>query len=133
MAQWSDFYPEFRPYEFDQRTPDGKGTGEKNMSLDFVAKLHRMRKILDRPVTITSGWRSEAHDAAVCKAAGKPVFKPNAHVNGHAADIACAGARERYFLIKAAMEAGINRIGGDAYHIHLDDDPALPPNVFFFE
>ena len=130
---WTDFAPEFEASEFDEKTPGGEGTGEKFMDMEFVGKLHLMRKILGRPVVVTSGYRSEAHDAEVCRSAGKPVFRPNAHVNGHAADVACVGARERFEVVKAALAVGITRIGVDAKHVHLDDDPMLAPSVFWIE
>lgn len=131
--QWSDI-KHFNPAEFDQRTPDGAGTGLAHMDIGFVAKLDKTRELLGAPMTVNSGWRSKEHDAAVAKAAGKPVIPdPNSHVDGHAADMACTGARERFYLIKAALEAGINRIGFDEAHVHLDDDPRCAPNVIWKE
>ena len=120
----------FKRSEFDQSGAPGSGV---NMDLGFVAKLDAMRGIYGKTMIVTSGYRSAEYDAAMCLRLGKPVIPNNAHVAGHAADISCVTSRERLALIAAAIQAGINRIGVDALHIHLDDAPHLPPNVFFLE
>lgn len=128
----------FDPREFD--CAGLPGTGLVHMDLSFVEKLNNTRKLYGKPMRVTSGYRTVEHERKIL--AGKPglvvasMQGPNpfsAHTGGHGADIACSGSRERYELIRAAIAAGINRIGFDVAHVHLDDDPRLPPNVIWLE
>ena|SRR5688572_1779544 len=55
----------------------------------------------------------------------------SAHFKGLAVDLRVGNGWERYSIIKAALEAGIKRIGVYDRHVHLDADPALPQPVIW--
>lgn len=57
--------------------------------------------------------------------------KDSAHFRGLAVDLRVGNGWERYQLTKAALEAGIRRIGVYTKHIHLDVDPKLPSPVIW--
>lgn len=98
------------------------GSG-KNMNPVFLRKLDQARKLAGIPFRVTSGFRSpqwEAHRGR----SGK-----SAHTLGMAADIAYSTPQQRDTIIKAAIKAGISRIGIASNFVHLDiadkADPAL--------
>lgn len=126
MGFW-DRLKHFTPDEFD--CPGVEGSGRANMDVGFIAKLEAAREAAGIPFTITSGYRTVEHDRKVCRAANKPVIAVNSHVSGHAADILCTSARDRFKIVKGAMAAGINRILWDNSHVHLDDDPRLDADI----
>ena len=81
-----------------------KGTDECEMDEKFMEKLECLRECYDRPMIITSGYRSQAHNSAI---GGSP---NSAHVQGRAVDVAVAGS-DAYDLIKLAIEHGFTGIG----------------------
>ena len=57
--------------------------------------------------------------------------KGSAHTKGLAVDIAVNSGRQRYYIIKGALEFGFRRIGVGHYHVHLDMDFSKPyPTIF---
>ena len=88
--------------EFD--SPDVQGSGQM-MSEDLILILESIRNELGKPVIITSGYRTEAHNE---KVGGKP---NSSHLKGLAADIACKDSKYRFELIRELIEHGIDRIG----------------------
>ena len=97
-----------------------KGTAECEMDEKFMENLESRRECYNRPMVITSGYRSQAHNSAI---GGSP---NSAHVQGRAVDVAVAGS-DAYDLIKLAIEHGFTGIGiaqRGAYNkrfIHIDD------------
>ena len=77
--------------EFD--SPDVQGSGQM-MSEDLILILESIRNELGKPVIITSGYRTEAHNE---KVGGKP---NSSHLKGLAADIACKDGKYRFELIR---------------------------------
>ena len=120
----------FKPSEFDQPGKSGSGI---NMKTDFILKLDKTRELFGQPMIVTSGYRSPEYDKALVEKIGKKWIPNNAHTAGFAADIKCSSSRDRFLLIRAAMRAGIHRIGFDDAHVHLDDDPKWPADVLFWE
>lgn len=112
----------FKLEEFD--SPDLPGSGEemKKSTLDLLEKT---REIADIPFIITSGYRTPEHNAKVGGVQG------SSHTKGYAVDIKCSSSLNRYKVIKAALEAGFNRIGVSGSFIHLDNDPLKHPNVIW--
>ena len=84
--------------EFD--SPDVQGSGQM-MSEDLILILESVRNELGKPVVITSGYRTPAHNE---KVGGKP---NSSHLKGLAADIACKDSRYRFETCK--------RINGTRY------------------
>lgn len=119
LKLWSEV-KHFSFGEFDDPTQKDSGL---LMNIEFVKILDRIRELVKFPLTINSGFRTEAHNLAV---GGKP---NSAHTKGLAADIQCSNSSDRYELVGAAYSLGIKRIGeGDSF-IHLDISYELPQRV----
>lgn len=103
----------FKYSEFD--SPDKKGSGKK-MDTQFLKLLDRARDLYGKPMTITSGYRTEEHNE---KVGGVPT---SSHLKGLAADIACDNSADRWDLIDSLIKVGINRIGVADTFIHVDVD-----------
>ena len=110
MIDWTR-YPNFSASEF-----ACKCCGAADMDPDFMDRLQQLRTRLGWPLVISSGYRCEAHNAAV---GGGP-----AHPTGKAADIAIRGARARELTGMAIERFGFTGIGvsqaGPRRFIHLD-------------
>jgi len=107
-------------------TCDGLCDHPVAISLDLVAKLDTVRKLIDLPVRIVSGTRCKRHNQRI----GGALFSAHVPKSGvsHAADVACPDARFRFAFLTAALPL-FNRIGIGKDFIHVDDDPDLPSNV----
>lgn len=112
----------FKYSEFD--SPDEKGSGKK-MDTQFLKLLDRARDLYGKPMTITSGYRTEEHNE---KVGGVPT---SSHLKGLAADIACDNSADRWDLIDSLLKVGINRIGVAGTFIHVDADPDKTPFVIW--
>lgn len=113
----------FELREFDSRDEVGSGS---NMDKDFLLTLSSIRKELNRPMIVNSGYRTKAHNERV---GGSP---DSAHTKGLAADIHVLDNTFRYNLIRIAMKHGINRIGVYRTFIHLDMDSSKQSNVIWY-
>jgi len=94
--------------------------GRSEMSQEFLDRLDLARKACGFPLQVTSGFRCEAHNAAV---GGKP---DSAHLRGLAADVACPDSRSSLLLVRALLDAGIHRIGVAKGCVHRDSAADLP-------
>ena len=113
----------FNYFEFD--SPDIQGSGQL-MSKELLEILDEVREDYGKPIHITSGYRTEAHNA---KVGGK---KESSHLKGLACDVACTTSRDRFELIRLFLEYGITRIGIADTFIHIDiDDEDKSPNVIW--
>lgn len=90
---------------------------------DLVLKLERAREIAQVPFIITSGIRSDEHNAMVGGSPG------SSHLTGHAVDIYCESSRHRMIMLDALIEVGFDRIGIGRDFIHVDNDRSKPSNV----
>lgn len=100
--------------EFD--SPDLPNSGV-NMDSDFLQMLDSARDISGIPFKITSGYRTEVHNAKVGGVAN------SSHLRGYAADIACGSGSDRWKIIDSLIKAGFNRIGVAKTFVHVDNDP----------
>lgn len=112
----------FKSFEFD--SPDSPGSGLL-MDQDFIKRLDSMRDAMGMPVTVVSGFRTYAHNAAV---GGEP---NSAHIRGYAVDLAAIGSSTRSAIVTAAAKAGFTRIGIGSSFVHIDADPLLPQFVLW--
>ena len=100
-------------------TPDElrcKETGELNMQPDFM----------DRPITLTSAYRSLRHSIERAKA------QPGTHAMGRAVDILADGGLQ-FRIIALAPGLGFTGIGIAKTFVHLDDwDGGPRPNVWLY-
>ena len=99
-----------------------KGTNEINMDEKFMQKLEALRKELNQPMIITSGYRHIGYNQVIGGSRNSP------HLYGKAVDVLCYG-KDAYTLISMAMQSGMTGIGVqqrgdyDSRFIHLDDMP----------
>jgi uncharacterized protein YcbK (DUF882 family) len=98
----------------------GCGCGKVHVDSFLLFLLEKARKLLGRPIIITSGYRCPEHNAAV---GGK---SNSAHLTGKAVDIQCAFSSERYDLVRTFVGIGVVRIGIGADFVHIDCDTMLP-------
>jgi zinc D-Ala-D-Ala carboxypeptidase len=112
----------FNYSEFD--SPDEPGSGH-NMDEEFLDMLDQARARAGIPFVITSGYRTEAHSYAVGSNAN------SSHCKGVAADIVAATSRDRYLILTALLEVGIDRLGIGEDYIHADVDWEKPANVIW--
>lgn len=94
---------------------DGDTPGEREM-MNLIAlanRLQLMRDILQKPITITSGFRSPEHNQRIGGAAG------SLHLSGMAADIQITD----FDLVKFFNMLNVSWSGGLGlydYHVHVD-------------
>lgn len=112
----------FNVTEFD--SPDQIGSGKK-MKQNVLDMLDEARAKFDKPITITSGYRTKSHNE---KVGGK---EDSAHLCGCAVDISCRASRDRYHLINCLLDVGFNRIGVAGTFIHVDADPDKDQDVMW--
>ena len=92
-------------------------------SKDLVFKLEQAREIAGIPFVITSGIRSDQHNAMIGGSPG------SSHLTGNAVDLACESSRHRMIMLDALVQVGFNRIGIGRDFIHVDNDGSKPANV----
>ena len=92
----------------------GNCGGAEDMNPEFMTLLDEMRDRLNRPMTITSGYRCREHPEEAKKAL------PGAHNQGTAADIAVSGGSERFEIISIALEVGMLGLGVANSFVHVD-------------
>lgn len=112
----------FNHREFD--SPDVLNSGLL-MDIDFILLLNQARKTANIPFIISSGYRSKSHNNQV---GGK---KDSSHLKGLAVDIKCSDNIQRFIIIKALLNVGINRIGIGKGFIHADVDLDKKSNVIW--
>ena len=112
----------FKITEFD--SPDEVGSGYR-MNKDFIRRLDTARGIAGIPFKINSVYRTAAHNEKVGGRVG------SSHKKGLAADIRYYGSRERYLILNALMQVGINRIGIAKTFIHCDVDKNKDEDVIW--
>lgn len=121
-ANW-ELYPNFSKGEF-----DCKHTGENNMQHEFMKKLQQVREVFNKPMTVTSGFRSVKHPIEARK-----THSNGEHTQGTCADIYCDNGTDRYRLISIALDCGITRIGIAKNFLHLGIGGKGLPNYVIWE
>ncbi len=116
------FHMFFEYSEFD--SPDQPGSYE-NMDVSFLKKLSKARELAAIGFKITSGYRSDDHNA---KVGGVP---SSSHTIGRAVDIYAPTSTQKYIIINALLQVGFNRIGIAKNFIHVDDDPSKSEDVIW--
>ena len=98
----------------------------KMVEEDLLVRLEALRRIVNRPLIITSGARCEEYNR---KIGGKP---KSWHLHGLAVDVACTNTWDRFALIHAAQQLGFNGIGIAENFIHLDLRPVDVGRVWLY-
>lgn len=122
IANWQE-YKNFTKKEF-----DCKSTGENNMQHDFMVILEAIRKDYNKPMRVTSGYRSKTHPIEA-----KKLHSNGEHTQGTCADIYCDNGSDRYALVTIALRHGITRIGIASTFIHLGVGGNKLPNYVIWE
>jgi uncharacterized protein YcbK (DUF882 family) len=117
----------FNYSEFD--SPDELGSG-KNMSPKILEMLDLAREKYDKPIKITSGYRTKAYNQDLKKRGYKASSK-SSHLKGLAVDIACIDSKSRFELLDILLDVGFNRIGIASSFIHADIDTDKTCNVIW--
>lgn len=97
-------------------------TGECRMIPSFMDRLQRLRVEFNKPMAITSGYRSRHHSIELKKS------RPGTHAMGCAVDIECVGT-DALRLVELALKHGFTGVGVKQHSdinkrfIHLDDAP----------
>jgi len=117
----------FNYTEFD--SPDELGSG-KNMSPDILEMLDLAREKFDKPIKITSGYRTEAYNKDL-KARGYKASPNSSHLKGLAVDIHCNNSKDRFELVDILLDVGFNRIGIANTFIHVDIDKDKPSHLIW--
>lgn len=92
----------------------------------LVALLDGIREDLWEPITITSGLRCSAHNAAL----GGEV--DSGHLTGTEVDVACPTSAFRFRLVSAALRHGVRRLGIYKRHVHIGlSTTPLPKDVMW--
>ena len=105
---------------FSEKELKCKGTGECLMDSAFMEKLVTLREEFNKPIILTSAYRSPTYNVKIGGAENSP------HVFGRAVDIQCLGS-EDYEIIRLGIKHGMTGIGvaqrGNrvSRFIHLDD------------
>ena len=97
----------------------------KNLDANLVSMLDNAREIAGIPFIITSGFRTERHNAEV---GGDP---HSAHLSGLAVDLRCQCSDDRFDILRGLLGAGFKRIGVYETHIHADIDYTKPAPIIF--
>lgn len=112
----------FRSSEFD--SPDVPGSGVE-MQYGFIDKLIVLRRYVDRPFIINSGFRTQAHNKNLL-AKGYKASIDSPHLKGLAADIKILDSAFLYKLLKYCFYFKVRRIGistkGNFVHVDISDD-----------
>lgn len=91
----------------------------------FLALLDRVREAAGIPLVLNCAYRSVAYEKKKGRSGN------SAHTRGLAVDIRCNTSANRYKIIRAALECGINRIGVGKTFVHLDSDTSLVQGVIW--
>ena len=103
----------FNYSEFD--SPDVQGSGQL-MDKTLLEMLDEVRDKFDKPIHITSGFRTPAHNEAVGG------VETSSHLKGLAVDIACTNGTDRFDLLNCILDVGFSRVGIAKNFIHIDID-----------
>ena len=117
----------FNYTEFD--SPDELGSG-KQMSEKILEMLDLAREKFDKPIKITSGFRTEAYNKDL-KARGYKASSKSSHLKGLAVDIHCNNSKDRFELVDILLDVGFNRIGIADTFIHADIDEDKPSHLIW--
>ena len=112
----------FEYEEFD--SPDIQGSGQL-MDPKLLNMIDEAREIYGKPIHVTSGYRTEAHNR---KVGG---VDSSSHLKGLAIDVACVRSDDRFKMLNALLEVGFNRIGVAGTFIHVDIDKDKSQNVIW--
>lgn len=86
---------------------------KRSVNMSTLRRAERVRVIINRPMTVTSGGRCPYHENELHRTT------PADHQNRVGIDIAVSGGYERGEIVDAALECGFNAIGIAKTFVHL--------------
>jgi hypothetical protein len=95
------------------------------LNIQLTQKLEAVQSICESQIIITDGFRTREQEI---KMGGTGT---GAHTRGLAVDIRCRCSRDRFYILRALILYGFNRIGDEVDHIHADIDKTLDQDVLF--
>lgn len=96
-------------------------SGKNNMKAKFLQKLDKAREQANLPFEVSSGYRSKQWEKFRGRSGN------SAHTLGIAADVKFKNTADRDRMIKAAIAAGITRIGIAPTYLHFDIADSIDP------
>ena len=112
----------FSDAEFRRCTPS---CSLEQMDEGFLRLLDQVRETAGIPLVLNCGYRSRVWDLSKGRSGN------SAHTRGKAVDIRCNASATRWKIVRAAIDAGIRRIGIGSNFVHLDNDDTLPQCVIW--
>lgn len=88
----------------------------KGLEIELILMLDKARDEAGIPFVITSGLRSEEENKRVGG------VTDSAHLKGLAVDLRCNNDKERFYIVRALIKTGFQRIEIAKDHIHTDID-----------
>ena len=95
------------------------------MDPKLLDMIDEAREIYGKPIRVTSGYRTESHNAKVGGVSS------SSHLKGLAIDVACVKSDDRFEMLTALLKVGFNRIGVASTFIHVDIDKDKSQNVIW--
>ena len=99
---------------------------------DLLKKLTVARKQANIPFVVNSGCRCPQHNKNVGDTATSDHLVDGIDWACVGIDIQCVSDKDRFTIVKALLEAGINRLGLHPSFIHAGIDERNPGNVIWF-
>lgn len=87
-----------------------------DMDSDFLERLDKARELARTPFILNSAFRTVSYERSKGRSGG------SSHCKGIAVDLHCSSSHVRYFIVKALISAGFDRIGIYPTFIHVDSD-----------
>lgn len=100
----------FKPGEFRM----GKEEVYDKMDKEFLLTLDKLRELVNKPLSISSSYRSKLYNAALNGA------KASMHLKGRAVDIPCTSSSLRAKIIRNALNLGLS-CGVYKNWVHVDN------------
>ena len=97
---------------------------EKNMDVNFLAKLDEAREYAGIPFIINSAYRSPTHKESIKN-------PTSSHIKGLAVDISVKDSITRFKVLDALIAVGFTRVGIASTFIHVDLDFDKSQNVIW--
>jgi len=119
-------------YYFAPKEVACKSSGEILIDLQFGAFMDALRKHLDKPLAVSSWYRTPEHNLRVSTSGSK-----GPHTTGAAADLKVHGA-DALKVVQFALQQGVQRIGVQqrskhpSPYIHLDMSRNNPPAIWSY-
>lgn len=104
----------FKAYELRCKCPKCNRNVEHKLNDEALDALQRIRTKFGKPIALISAYRCANHPVEARKE------KPGTHYRGTAFDLSVPYGRDRFQLLKLAIEEGFNGLGFGDDMLHID-------------